>query len=376
MSDYNWIGGVSSDASAAPNYSAPNLPTGGDNLYFGALGQSSVAVSLGLAALAGITLGKVSFASAFTAAAGLAPQVTYNITAGSRTGAGPYTATLTTSANHGYAVGDTAVIAGVSPSGYNGTQVITAVTANTFSYSLVSDPGAYTSGGTVTRLSQFQVPASICRIGDPSLSGSNGNGSPRLNLDFLASACAATVLGTTASVGTDATLEPVRLKFNNASASLQMEGGRVGIATNTPSDTSTIGTINVSGGVLDIGAGVTLTSVEQDDGTINSYSGASGQTYTCNGGTLNLLGSTIVGTVYALSGGTVNLNVRPASGAALTTLNLRGGVLDLTGNPAPLTITNVNLRDGQIKEAYVGQLTVTNWTVDMTDKTTLAVNRS
>src|ERR1700719_711014 len=105
MSDLNWIGGVSSDASAAANYSAPNLPVNSDNLYFGALGQSSVAVSLGLAALAGITLGKVSFASGFTAPAGLSPQVTYNITAGSRTGTGPYTATLTSSANHGYSVG-------------------------------------------------------------------------------------------------------------------------------------------------------------------------------------------------------------------------------------------------------------------------------
>lgn len=57
-------------------------------------------------------------------------------------------ATVTFNANHCWAVGDTVTIAGISPSGYNGTFVITAVTATTVSYALGSNPGSYSSGGT------------------------------------------------------------------------------------------------------------------------------------------------------------------------------------------------------------------------------------
>ncbi len=44
------------------------------------------------------------------------------------------TATITTATDHGFAVGQRAVVSGVSVGGYNGTFLITAVTANTFSY--------------------------------------------------------------------------------------------------------------------------------------------------------------------------------------------------------------------------------------------------
>lgn len=54
-----------------------------------------------------------------------------------------------TSANHKAYVGETVTITGVTPSGYNGTVIVTAVTANTLSYALASNPGAYTSGGSL-----------------------------------------------------------------------------------------------------------------------------------------------------------------------------------------------------------------------------------
>lgn len=60
------------------------------------------------------------------------------------------TATITTTANHLFAVGDSVTVAGVSVGGYNGTFTITAVTANTISYTTAgADIGAGT-GGTVT----------------------------------------------------------------------------------------------------------------------------------------------------------------------------------------------------------------------------------
>jgi len=56
-----------------------------------------------------------------------------------------------TSAGHGLAVGNAIVVSGVSPAGYNGTYTVTAKTTNTFTVTLSPTPGAYVSGGTVSR---------------------------------------------------------------------------------------------------------------------------------------------------------------------------------------------------------------------------------
>ena len=62
-------------------------------------------------------------------------------------------ATITATA-HTLAVGDKTIIGSVNPSGYNGTVIVTTVpNANTFTYALTTDPGAYVSGGTSTRIS-------------------------------------------------------------------------------------------------------------------------------------------------------------------------------------------------------------------------------
>ena len=59
--------------------------------------------------------------------------------------------TATTTAPHGYTVGQTInlTIAGATPAGYNGTFACTITGANTFTYPLVSNPGAETISGTV-----------------------------------------------------------------------------------------------------------------------------------------------------------------------------------------------------------------------------------
>lgn len=59
------------------------------------------------------------------------------------------TATVTVSAAHTMLVGTTVTVASIDPSGYNGTKVITAVTSTTIEYAVASDPGSYSSGGTV-----------------------------------------------------------------------------------------------------------------------------------------------------------------------------------------------------------------------------------
>jgi hypothetical protein len=67
-------------------------------------------------------------------------------------------ATYTTSAAHTLAVGDKAVIAGITPSGWNGTFIVSGVPDTThFNVPMASDPGAYTSGGTSARTSNVIV---------------------------------------------------------------------------------------------------------------------------------------------------------------------------------------------------------------------------
>ena len=62
-------------------------------------------------------------------------------------------ATITTVNPHSLSVGQRVIVAAVgstggSTVGFNGTFIVTAVTANTFTYSLITDPGTYVSGGT------------------------------------------------------------------------------------------------------------------------------------------------------------------------------------------------------------------------------------
>lgn len=52
---------------------------------------------------------------------------------------------------HGYSSSDTAIVAGNSPSAYNGTYTVTVVDTDTFTYTLASDPGAATVLGTVAK---------------------------------------------------------------------------------------------------------------------------------------------------------------------------------------------------------------------------------
>ena len=66
------------------------------------------------------------------------------------------TATITTTSAHGLAVGDLVTVAGVTPTGYNGTFLVTAVGTNTVSY-LNATTGTQTVAGTVSAPAQASV---------------------------------------------------------------------------------------------------------------------------------------------------------------------------------------------------------------------------
>lgn len=66
-------------------------------------------------------------------------------------------ATYTTSAPHTLAVADKDVISGITPSGWNTTAIVSAVgSSTTFSVPMAVDPGAYTSGGQSSRISNME----------------------------------------------------------------------------------------------------------------------------------------------------------------------------------------------------------------------------
>lgn len=58
-------------------------------------------------------------------------------------------ATINTTTAHGFSSGQYAKITGVTPSGYNVGGVVTVIDTDTFTVNVVSDPGAYSTGGTV-----------------------------------------------------------------------------------------------------------------------------------------------------------------------------------------------------------------------------------
>ena len=75
------------------------------------------------------------------------------------------TATVNTSAAHTLAVGDKTVIASVTPSGYNGTFIVATVPTTTqFTVAMAANPGAYTSGGTSSRISNVIIHSTTVRL--------------------------------------------------------------------------------------------------------------------------------------------------------------------------------------------------------------------
>ena len=121
----------------------------------------------------------------------------------------------------------------------------------------------------------------------------------------------------------DAGAEPVRIKGSNAANKLYVLGGRVGVATNLPGETATLAEVDVTGSsaLCNLGAGVTWTNANvSSGGTLTTNSGSSGALSISSGSTATTRGTAAISTVNA--GGTTYLNHRPASGAAIATLNL------------------------------------------------------
>lgn len=206
------------------------------------------------------------------------------------------------------------------------------------------------------------ISAVLCRV---------EGGVRRFNVDFGTDPVSLTVLGSGTTLDTN--LNAVRIKGIDAASVVSVVGGDVGIATNTPADTATVASINATGGTLTVGRGTTWVTLTNNGGTVTVECG--GTTVNNYAGDTYFEGTGSLSAVNAI-GGTVYPDLRPASGATITTLNLRGGTVDTTQNPSALTIANTALRSGTITAFSPTQITHTNPSIDPGDASTFGASSS
>jgi hypothetical protein len=238
---------------------------------------------------------------------------------------------------------------------------MSAVTLNSLTISQTFSGTIGTTASTGT-FGYWKIGATTWTIGTPSADGIAAIGAGRIKIDFGAAAFAGTVLNTGPSI--DQGAEAVRIKGSNAANKLYVLGGRVGVATNLPGETATLAEVDATGStaICALGPGVTWTNANASaGGTLTLGSGSMGALSVSSGSTATAQGTGAIATINA--GGTTYLNHRPASGAAITTLNLYPtGIADFSQVPSALTITTLNHHKGGVLTANAanpGHLTVT-----------------
>lgn len=187
-------------------------------------------------------------------------------------------------------------------------------------------------------------------------------GSSRIKIDNdKAGASNLIVLDTSTSA--DGTLPAMRYKAANASADVFVRKGLVGIAVDDPTATTTVGDVVCSASStqtkMQIGEGVTLTNFTQDGGSNLLKAAATITKVEVNGGVLVTEGDYTV-TTLEQNAGTTTANHIKTAGTEITTCNLKGGTLDMTGSNEARTIGTLNPDGGTLKmdDAIV---TVSTW---------------
>ncbi len=231
-----------------------------------------------------------------------------------------------------------------------------------YDHSAVTLAAMYISAGYTgtigTTSAYWQISSTLLYLGTPIGGSGSAAGSGRIKLN-LGTVQSTIYVYSTAAVATESTGEPIRIKGTHASNKIYMLGsGRVGVATDVPGEVATISEWDVTGnGTLNLGAGCTLTTGYQTQGTVNI--GSAMTTITQTGGTLNTAGTAAITTISV--GGTV---VSSSSGT-ITTANLYGtGKLDLSQNPAARTVSTLNhYKGGQLilPAANPGAITLTTY---------------
>ena len=188
------------------------------------------------------------------------------------------------------------------------------------------------------------------------------NGSTRIKIDNDRAAASETRIHNTASAGEN-NKAAVLLLAANASADIEVRAapGGVGIGTDEPGETSTVGDITVTdtttASTVYVGEGVTLTNFTQRGGQNELNAAADITAVTTSGGTLLITGDYTI-TTFNQNGGTTTDN-HTDSTAIITTLNCNGGTIDFTGRRvASRTVTTLNHEGGAVIADF-DQLVVT-----------------
>ena len=241
-----------------------------------------------------------------------------------------------------------------------------------------SSDGATTTSTAATeyRDTYLTIDATTVKIGEHFGAGSPA-GSSRIMLDLGTTASTVEVVGT-ATASAETGRPAVRLKATSASTNVFIRSapGGVGIATDAPGETSTVGTISISdpstASVVHAGLGTTVTTWTQLGGTNVLQAAAGVTTVTVNGGELTSEGTHAITTVN-MNNGTLTSN----STGTITTFNLNGGTADFQESNRARTVTTMNLNStagkGGTLKADGSVLTITTL-ADASGKYTIAVS--
>lgn len=179
----------------------------------------------------------------------------------------------------------------------------------------------------------------------------NGTGSGRIKINTGSAQTALTQYTSANGIETD--LEAVLWKGTHASNTVVIIDGSFAAA-GYGGESATIATCQVVGGTVRLGAGCTLTTVSQNDGTATVNS--SFTTLTQQGGTMVCVGTGTATTINAY-GGTVAYQ----SNGTITTLQIgSGGTFDKSGDMRALTITNTAMYQGSTLLDPFRTITFTN----------------
>ena len=202
----------------------------------------------------------------------------------------------------------------------------------------------------------LQIAASTAIIGQSRTNTGTLTGSTALNLDFGSSTACDIQVYNTASTARDSNRDPLRIRAANASTNVTVYGGRLSISDDS-SDSSTIGTLRVSGGFVRVGANVTQTTVTQSAGVTHIQSDIT--TLTVKGGTCNVYDSTTTTEITTLTVEDAGVLNHYASGT-ITTANCNGGNTRFNVTEKSKTITTLNLQIGANVSLDTNNVTLTN----------------
>jgi len=233
----------------------------------------------------------------------------------------------------------------------------------TFTGSIGLEPSAFASsldGETLDaegireyRSTPLELDADVITIGEHDGPGAPA-GSGRILLQQVQTTASRLVILNTASV-TSGGKPAVRYLAADADADLDVRyaPGGVGVGSD-PGDVVTIGELLISdltaASALYVGAGVTLTSLDQYGGNCELSAAGTVASVACKGGTLAIKGEGYTITTLDVEDGTVTDTHLNASGAEWTTINLRGGdlVLPAVADAASRSWTTCNVSRGTL----------------------------